>query len=196
MPKPYTLPTLIDESLRIDLSLLKKQGCLKPESKVRSILKWSSTIQNESSIAILLDTTKAGSFALLSYNFNGKPRAYRIKLCSIQSNLGKGYIHYFVCPYTHKKCRKLYLVNGYFLHRSAFEGAMYTSQTLTKKVRSIDKYLRAYVSQDSLKQELNSSYFKRYYAGKPTKRYLKIKKQLELAEKITYQDIERLLLLG
>jgi len=38
---------------------------------------------------------------------------------------GKGVIWHFLCPATRKRCRKLYLVDTYFLHREAFNGCFY-----------------------------------------------------------------------
>ncbi len=110
------------------------------------------------------------------------------------SNLGKGLIWYFLCPQTNRRCRKLYSIGGYFLHREAFNGCMYETQTQSKKYRQLDKTLGAYFEIDNLYEELYKKNFKKTYAGKPTKRYLRIMEQIQKAESIPYHEIERAML--
>ncbi|MEH6405997.1 MAG: hypothetical protein V7767_01830 [Leeuwenhoekiella sp.] len=73
----------------------------------------------------------------LDYNYKKEPRNYKVNLVSIPSNIGNGKIWYFLCPETNKRCRNLYSIGGYFLHRKAFKGAMYESQKQSKKWRAI-----------------------------------------------------------
>ncbi|MGK0487238.1 MAG: hypothetical protein ACJAXB_000412 [Candidatus Endobugula sp.] len=51
---------------------------------------------------------------------------------------------------------------------------MYETQTQSKKYRQLDKRLGAYFKGDSLHSDLNKKNFKKTYAGKPSKRYLRI----------------------
>ncbi len=46
---------------------------------------------------------------------------------------------------------------------------------------------------DKLYEQLYSKHFKKFYAGNPTKKYLKIISQLQKAENIPYSEIERLI---
>ncbi|MDR0659668.1 MAG: hypothetical protein LBG19_02465 [Prevotellaceae bacterium] len=94
-----------------------------------------------------------------------------------------------------KRCRILYCIDGCFLHRNAFRGCMYDSQTRSKHMRLIDKTYRALFKQDKLYEELNRKYFKRYYKGKPTKRYLRIQQLLKEGEGISVEDFEQLLVM-
>jgi len=105
-------------------------------------------------------------------------------------NLGKGLIWYFLCPQTNKRCRKLYSIGGYFLHREAFSGCMYETQTQSKKHRQLDKSLGAFFKTDDLYSQLYQKHFKKTYAGKPTKKYLRILEQIKKAESIPYHEIE------
>ena len=57
----------------------------------------------------------------------------------------------------------------------------------------MDKTLGVYYGVDKLYTELYKKNFKRYYAGKPTKRYLRIMEQIKKAESIPYQDIKSFL---
>ena len=72
---------------------------------------------------------------------------------------------------------------------------MYETQTQSKKYRQLDKTLGAYFKSDNLYGELHKKNFKKTYAGKPTKKYLRIMKQIQKAESIPYHEIERALLL-
>ena len=71
---------------------------------------------------------------------------------------------------------------------------MYETQTHSKKYRQLEKTLGAYFKIDNLYSELYKKNFKKYYAGKQTKRYLRIMEQIQKAESIPYHEIERLML--
>ena len=72
----------------------------------------------------------------------------------------------------------LYLINGHFAHRTAFAG-MYDCQIESIKGRAFTKTFGALFNTDNLYQELNQKYFTKYYAGRPTRKYWRILKQLE-----------------
>lgn len=110
------------------------------------------------------------------------------------SNLNRGKIWYFICPQTKKCCHYLYSIGGYFLHREAFKGCMFETQTQSKKYRQLDKTLGVHFKSDDLYSELFKKHFKKTYAGKPTKKYLRIMEQIQKAESINYYEIERALL--
>jgi hypothetical protein len=194
MPKPYTFPTLYNEALQIDISKLKGWGYLDPEQIKSCTLNWSRNGNPTGSISIQVNTHSEQPYIELDYKFRDEPRNYKVRLVSIPSNLGKGLIWYFLCPQTKKRCRKLYSIGGYFLHREAFKGCMYETQTQSKKYRQLDKILGAYFKIDNLYSELYKKNFKKYYAGKPTKRYLRIMEQIQKAESVPYHEIERLML--
>ncbi|MCK8493572.1 hypothetical protein M0L20_17025 [Spirosoma sp. RP8] len=63
---------------------------------------------------------------------------HRIDLLIAPSNLGKGKVFYFVCPVTAKRCRKLYLVDGWFVFRYALEDTYYEKQLWSKRYRDLD----------------------------------------------------------
>lgn len=194
MPKPYTFPTLYNEALQIDISKLKGWGYLDPEQIKSCTLNWSRNGNPTGSISIQVNTHSEQPYIELDYKFRDEPRNYKVRLVSIPSNLGKGLIWYFLCPQTKKRCRKLYSIGGYFLHREAFKGCMYETQTQSKKYRQLDKILGAYLKSDNLYSELYKKNFKKTYAGKPTKRYLRIMEQIQKAESIPYHEIERAML--
>ena len=71
---------------------------------------------------------------------------------------------------------------------------MYEKQTKSKKNRYFDKTLGQYFRADSLFEQLYKKHFKKQYAGKPTKKYLKLTQQIQRAESIPLHEIERALM--
>jgi hypothetical protein len=177
MPKPYTFPSMYDECLTISISKLKEWGYLKDKSQKSGIISWSRNGTTHSSVSIMVNTWY-GPYLQLDYKYNGKPIKYKVWLTSKQSNLGKGMIYYFLCPHTGKRCRVLYSIDTYFLHRLAFRGAMYECQTYSKYARSEIKVMKRLFGTDQAYEKLNSKYFKKKYAGRPTKRYLRLLDEL------------------
>lgn len=194
MPKSPTFPTLYNEALQISISRLKEWEYFNPEQIKSGTLTWSNNGNKTGSISIRGNTHSEQPYIELNYKYNDEPRNYKVSLVSIPSNLGKGLIWYFLCPQTNKRCRKLYLIGGYFLHREAFNGCMYETQTQSKKYRQLDKTLGAYFKTDDLYSQLYKKHFKKTYAGKPTKKYLRIMEQIQKAERIPYHEIERTML--
>ncbi|PKP29869.1 MAG: hypothetical protein CVT99_15455 [Bacteroidetes bacterium HGW-Bacteroidetes-16] len=174
MPKPHTYPTLYNETLQIHISKLKEWGYLTPGQIKSSTLTWSSNGNPTGSISIQVNTHSEQPYIELDYKYRDEPRNYKLYLTSTPSNLGKGEIWYFLCPHTKKRCRKLYLIGGYFLHREAFKGCMYECQTLSKDSREWRQALNLIFKREDLLNILHAKHFKSTYAGKPTKRYLKI----------------------
>ena len=194
MPKPHTFPTLFDEVKTVSISFLTKHRYLKPNKWKSGTITWSSNGNKTGSISIQVNTLSESPYLLLDYKCNEIPINYRVKLVSAPSNLGKGIVWFFVCPHTCKRCRKLYLAHTYFYHRSAFKGCMYEKQTKSKKSRYLDKTLGAYYRTEKLFEQLYKKHFKKRYAGKPTKKFLKLTKQIQRAENIPFHEIKKALI--
>ena len=194
MPKPYTFPTLYNEALQLSISKLKGWGYLAPGQIKSGTINWSRNGNRTGSISITANTRSEQPYIELDYKYKDEPRKYKVYLTSTRSNLDLGEIWYFVCPQTKKRCRKLYSIGGYFLHREAFNGCMYETQTQSKKYRELEKTFGAYFKSDNLYSELYKKHFKKQYAGKPTKKYLRIMEQIQKAESIPYHEIERAML--
>jgi hypothetical protein len=191
MPKFPTFPTLYNEALQLNISKLKGWGYLDPEQFKSGILNWSRNGNPTGSISIWVNTNSEQPYIELDYKYRDEPRNYKVYLTSTRSNLNKGKIWYFICPKTNKRCRILYSIGGYFLHREAFNGCMYETQTQSKSYRNLDKTLGAYFRADNLYSELYKKNFKKTYAGKPTKKYLRIMEQIQKGESISYNEIKR-----
>lgn len=193
MAKPYTFPTLYNEALHVSISKLKEWQYLVPNQVKCGVLTWSRNGNQTGRIAIKVNTQCEQPYIELDYQYGNEPRKYKVRLATVASNLGKGVVWYFLCPATNKRCRKLYSIGGYFLHREAFDGAMYECQTQSKRWRYWDNTLRAYLKIEDLYNEIEKKHFKKYYAGKPTKRYLRIMKQIQQLESIPAHELRRLI---
>ena len=193
MAKPPTFPTLYDNLKTVSISFLTKHGYLKPDQWRNGTINWSINGNNIGSISIQVKTQGESPFLLLDYKSNETPINYKVQLVSKLSNLGKGVIWFFVCPHTGKRCRKLYLAGNYFYHRSAFIGCMYEKQTQSKKSRYFDKTLGLYFKTDQIFEQIYQKHFKKQYNGKPTKKYLKLTRQIQKAGSIEPHEIEKAL---
>ena len=177
MPKPQTNPTLYDDLHTITISFLKKQGYLKPNQWRSSTITFTRNGKKIGSTLIKVNTQPGSEYIELEYTCNGNPINYKVQLVRVISNIGKGLVWYFICPYTGKRCRNLYLADTYFYHRSAFKGCMYRSQIESKINRTItQKYKPMHKGNEY--DQLQKKYFKLYYNGLPTKRYLRIMKKI------------------
>lgn len=195
MARPHSLPDLYDYVLRLRLSLLKADGFMEPNRRASGTVSWSNRYgEKTASISIETNTATAEPYIELDYKYGGDPRKYRVGIVYVPSNLGKGLIPYFVCPSTGKRCRILYSIGGYFLHRDAFNHAMYECQTQSKKYRELDRLYGAHFRLDGNYMQLYKKYFRKKYAGKPTKRYLKIMRDIKRGEGIPYHEIEAMMI--
>lgn len=179
MPKPHTLPTLYNEVKQIDLKELRQWGYLKPNVQMSGVITWSRNGVKTSSISIRSNTGLDDPLIELSYTWDGQDIKYKVRLVRVASNLGKGFVWYFLCPSTHKNCRKLYFNQGHFLHREAFTGCMYDTQTYSHKNRGLIRLFDSSVKMERAYEKLYSKHFKTHYAGRPTKRYLRLQRQIE-----------------
>ncbi|WP_293296829.1 hypothetical protein [Allomuricauda sp.] len=195
MGRYSTWPTLIDDLKCLDIKELREWGYLQEGIRKSGNLTWSRNGMKTAAISIMA-IIDHNPRLLLSYSVNGEPMKYNVLLAEVQSNLGKGSYFQFVCPKTFKRCRKLHLINGYFMHRSVLSNAMYETQTQSKSYRRIKGIFEPYVLQDEYYRELHKPYFKTHYNGRPTKRYLWLMEKLRMADKMTLQQYESLLMFG
>lgn len=195
MAKEQTYPILFDEVLCIDISNLKRWGYLNENKTIQTNYQWNRNGERFAEISIFVNMAESIPYVHLKYNHQGEPKEYKVKLFWKESNLNKGKIWFFICPNTFKYCRKLYLVSGYFLSREAFKGynCMYEKQTYSKYKRNLDKTFGAFYGCDKAYEQLYSKHFKKYYAGKPTRKYLKILKEVKKSESVSMEQVNSIL---
>lgn len=177
---------------RLEISVLKKLGYF--DFFKQNIygyhtqqLSWS----NGSVIGIETHHTKEGSFLVLNYtvtdNRTGEKTAmnYKVHIEFKPSNLGKGYVLYFICPVSFRRCRILYRAYGstYFKAREAYQNRLYyQAQTSSKKYQIIDRFTNVRDKVEGFWQikKRNQTTFK----GQPTKSSLKYIALVEKYEKL------------
>ena len=183
-----TFPTLIDEVKKVSITKLKEWNYL--DGYTRGIITWSRNGETTARISIFVDTITENPFVEFDYSVNKEPVNYRVPLVRVPSNLGKGFVWYFLCPYTNKRCRKLYFTGKYFLHREAFSGAMYECQTHSKKWREFKKVWD--MLDNSFTKAISQKYFTPSYNGKPTRRFKQLLKKAERDERfLEHIDLPR-----
>jgi hypothetical protein len=196
MPRHPSFPTVFDSALQIQVSKLKEWGYLVPNQWKTGTLNWSRNGNPTGSISIGVSTLEGNEYLHLNYNFREEPREYKIRLVRKPTNLGVGEMWFFHCPSTGKLCRKLYSIDGYFLHRGAFKGVLYSSQIKSKYERFLDSTYGEYFKSEEIYYEINKKHLKKTYAGKPTKKFLKLSQRLRKSDRIDFREIERLIVFG
>lgn len=192
MTKIRTSLILYDDAFQISITLLKKWGYLISNHHRSGVITWKNEDSKIASVSFTTNTLEQ-PYIELNYTCDGKHRKYKVNLVSVPSNLGKGVIWYFLCPKTEKRCRKLYLIDGCFLHREAFTGCAYESQTRNKKWRHLDNVYGPYFDLDRCYMEIYSKHFKTHYNGKPTKRYFKLLEKINRGNRVDYRKIKLLM---
>lgn len=182
MGRHSTNRIIIDQTLKIRMKDLKRFGYLKTLKEKKGVFKWSSNYGFQSEASILVNN----NVLTLNYKSNGTAICYNVQIIYINSNLGKGQIPLFLCPKTKKRCRTLYLVNSYFLHRTASQNIIYDSQTKSNNYRVLNNSFGSILKLEDYYNEINSKHFRTHYKGKLTKRYKKLLNKINSANQITF----------
>lgn len=157
------------EAMRLEIGYLLKHGFIRKGFHLSGSISWTSG----SNIGYHSKFTEEDQEIRLVYwnqSYSGERTDldYTIQLTSIPSNLGRGEIWYFVCPFTGRKAKILYKCYGspYFKCRKAYHNRIYYSgQTSSKLGLSNDKYFELESKLEKLKPLIR----KAHYKGKETK---------------------------
>ncbi len=179
---------IIENLRRFTIADLKKLGFFVPDGVVSGVLTWGSG-DNRSSIGATMDNARM----VLSLNYvvnQEKQMSYNVTIIERTANLGKGVVRFFLCPITHKPCRKLYLYGDRFVSRRAMRGVLYRDQAETKIARLIPFAMN--------NDETNPyrRYGKPYYRGKITpygKRLERYERKCDRADQIIVANFYRCL---
>jgi len=184
-----TIPTIFDFCIQIDVSQLKRWGFLKPNTIVTGTVSFEKFFSSHVTVSFTAYNDPLQPYLELYYTIQGIEFHYRVYFHLQPSNLGNGFVWYFLCPYSNAKCRKLYLINGRFQHRTAHKEGYYQTQTLGMNdkflIREFDKTLKA----ETAYSKMRGKFFRTHYKGKPTKRYLKFLEQIKAADGISQIDL-------
>lgn len=156
-----------EECKRLEMSFLRKQGALKPNIRAMGEVQWEAGGRDMGGIGYMIDTRD--KYIRLAYNITatGEDIQQDIYLSTVPSNIGRGHIWYFHCPYTGRRCRVLYITAGskHFRSRQAYNGLiLYRSQTHSKLSRWNERYWR-HAKQIA---QLTGNGYTPTYNGKPT----------------------------
>ena len=178
MGKISACSVVFDDVIQIDIKRLAKNGVLHQKALTRMNYSWWLNDELFSAVSILINTNSLSPYITLSYIHDGINKKYDIILTSIASNLNRGKIWYFLCPWSGLRCRKLYFIDGIFGHRNAFPGHFYETQIEAKSYRCLRKYFSHAFDVEKSYEKINSKHFKKYYAGRMTKRYEKLLRKI------------------
>ncbi len=189
MGRHSNIPTLYDFCKTLSISDLKRWKYFKPNKLISSTITFQNSNYEVFKVSILVCNEIGNPYLELDYTINGVFKIYRIYFELFPSNLGKGFVWFFICPRSGNRCRKLYFIRDYFCHRSAYNFGTYQTQTLGTKdkflIRQFDKMTKA----NNAKSKLYSKNFKKHYNGKPTKKYLKLLRQIEAGGGISEAEL-------
>jgi hypothetical protein len=188
MPYPSTIPHIYDECKTISMSDLNRWGMMTEGWLKSEIIKWSRNGIKTSSIAISVNYLDENPFITLKYTYRDEPIDYKVYFTSVASNIGKGRVWYFRCSFTSKRCRKLYLAAGRFAHRSRSTG-YYDSQVQSRRNRSLIQIHSLYQKQEDAYSEIYSKGFRTTYNGKPTRRYTKLLKCINIQPVMSLEQL-------
>ncbi len=118
-------------------------------------------------LRVTYELTREGLF--LGYTYNESRLDQFIEIQIEPSNLGFGEVWYFLCPVSGRKCRKLVLWKGKFVHQSCIENHFYKQQTESTPERNSFNWIRKYKKHLELEKKQREKHYKPTYAGKHTK---------------------------
>lgn len=184
----------VESCLKIRLSDLKKAGLLKPSGRPAKAMQANYTNNRGEVISSILIDVRIGTEGEeginLYYQAGDQLRDYFIKLVRRPSNLGKGFVYYFVCPLTEELCRVLLAPQGLniFASRKAFTGLVYEIQTVSRLAK-LGHQERKFRQQQN---DIFKPYMKTSFKGEPTstvRRWHKKKRKADRAEEARLRSL-------
>lgn len=179
----------IDEVARIRLSDLKelfqkaeeaKRASKRDEGADKLVFRTAIALQG---VTYKVSYSSGWSYLLFVYTDRaGRYKEVKVFLKEEASNLGRGSVRYFLCPYTGHKCRTLFLDGVTIASRYAFKH-YYSYQTRSRKERLLDKIFSTEHSNPERKGG------KKTYQGRITRYGMKLQKYWEKAA-IAYKSLE------
>jgi hypothetical protein len=169
---------LYDACSTISVYDLVNAGCLALYIEAHCTISLQNVEDGPTDIRIYINTKQATPSMDLSYFSNGQQIKEKIKLVHEPFRLNDGILWYFVCPRIGIRCRKLYFSQGYFTHRKAVKG-IYTGQLVSGASKDLVKQARSVSTLGEILGKLNTPCFRKSYAGKHTKTYKRIIKELK-----------------
>ena len=171
MGRSYTGSSTVYECPRLNLSQLRRAGYFSKDAEVRGAWSWTS--------GEVVNITTVGKGAEvhmeLSYTwtdpYTGKPEEVRQRIDMVRkpSNLGRGTVLYFLCPYTGRPCRILYRAYSARTYRSRW-GFSYRLYYPGQVCGKLDRWNTRYWELERHLEGMEQMRSPGTYRGRPTKR--------------------------
>lgn len=174
MGRPYTGSATVYSSPRLELSRLRKARFFTPNAEVRGQWTWS----NGDAVGIVTNWKDAEVFMELSYTWTHPTEGtkheirQRFDMVSKPSNLGRGHVLYFCCPYTFRLCRVLYRAYHArdFRSRWGFSYRLYYPAQVCGK---LDRWNQLYWDTERALDGMKGKRKPGTHLGRPTKRAMR-----------------------
>lgn len=156
---------MVHEQLeRLTTKGLTSQQVLKPNTIAKGQMWWTCAGNRTASIGYIINTNS--NTLTLHYTLTSTQQQVKqtITLQAIASNLNRGKVYYFLCPYTGYRVRTLYLIGGRFRSRHAVRGLYYRSQVLSR----YDRYNERYWKVEKQIEQLTGKGYTHTYRGSLT----------------------------
>ncbi|MBZ5859448.1 hypothetical protein [Flavihumibacter profundi] len=181
MKKKNGRAILLDYLIPLDITILNKEIGLKAIGRRKKGITLYTTnpitgnkeLAASMQISVNIDTNTDNDYAEVKFSIKGRPITQSIKLVAKKAPIGKGVVYYFKCPITGSLRRKLYLYEGRFVSKLAINNPHYLSQIQSSTERNTSKELKQLIRLQNTAKQVTRKYFKVYYAGNLTKRYMR-----------------------
>jgi len=196
----YDSKTTVEQATQLSIFKLKEFGLLC--GYAATTLTWTRKLSGkESSIGICVDTSEL--YAKVNYTNTNRMTDekthcdYKIQLTTTSCHFG-GVRYWFICPlsingvYCGRRVGTLYLASGgkYFGCRHCYN-LSYESRNESRIGRPGG--IGYFLALDRKIEEKEEKLKRRYYAGKPTRKYRRVLKLQHRLDSIDYQQMEQLL---
>jgi len=180
----------IHSAKEIKVSRLVKAGFIKKGEIKFAGWRWTTNGVETGRIWIITDYDVSEPYIWFIYTHTTRDDKrtdlnYKVKLLERPSNLGLGHVLFFQCPVSFKPCRTLYLAydSTIFKSREAYKNRIYYPlQTSSKLDRANDQYWQL----ENQINQLGKGRAAYMYAGKYTRRYIRMYRLLEKQEIADY----------
>ena len=126
----------------------------------------------------LLVVTDTDSPFIDILNGEGKNLVQNIPLTRVKSNLpsNSGYHYFFICSETGRRCKKLHLHDGKFIHRLGVESGTYTYLSLSTVSKMRFTSFKNHRRSALILLEKSKPFYKSHYRGITTKKEIAVNK--------------------
>ena len=169
------MPLILEHCLSLNVATFRHD--LARNIAWRNSVHWTVRDKETASISYCFYPCADQPLLMLRYSIDGQDVTQHIQLEAVPSNLNRGRYWFFICPVSGRRCKKLHLIRGLFQHRTALSGVFYQQQARTPT--AFGRYMDAYDVVGEIWEAAQAPYFREYYAGKPTRRCVRMLRKLE-----------------